>query len=92
MAILCIKPHLPPRDSGATILKSKASDFVFVRRPLFWILLMATVVQATAQFIPSNYITSYAVDVGLGSSKGSLLLSLINLAEDIGQPLIGMLV
>lgn len=43
-----------------------------------------------AQFIPSSYIPSYAVDVGLSSSKGSVLLSLMNLGEAIGQPLIGV--
>lgn len=89
MGILCIKPRLPASEAQPAI--PKARDFAFVRKPLLWILLAATMVQALAQFVPSTYIPSYSLDVGLSPTLGSLLLSLLNLGEAIGQPLQGIL-
>ena len=71
--------------------KPKWSDFDFVRKPLFWVLLTATIVQGLAHYTPSLYLPSYAIDMGIPSAKGSLLVSLINLAQAIGQPLQGLL-
>lgn len=71
--------------------KPALSDFNFGRKPLFWVLLTATMIQGLAHYVPSIYIPSYALDVGLTSTKGALLLSLLNLATAIGQPLQGML-
>ncbi|KAL9012050.1 MAG: hypothetical protein Q9173_003153 [Seirophora scorigena] len=71
--------------------KPKWSDFDFLRKPLFWVLLTATVIQGLAHYMPSLYLPSYAIDMGLSSAKGSLLVSLINVAQAIGQPLQGLL-
>ncbi|KAL8920957.1 MAG: hypothetical protein Q9208_005983 [Pyrenodesmia sp. 3 TL-2023] len=71
--------------------KPKWSDFDFLRKPLFWVLLTATVIQGLAFFMPSLYLPSYATDVGLSSAQGFLLVSLINLSQAIGQPLQGLL-
>ncbi|KAL8912811.1 MAG: hypothetical protein Q9171_002269 [Xanthocarpia ochracea] len=71
--------------------KPKRSDFDFLRKPLFWVLLTATAAQGLAHYMPSLYLPSYAIDMGLLSAQGSLLVSLINLAQAIGQPLQGLL-
>ena len=89
IGILCIKPRLPASEALPAV--PKARDFAFVRKPLLWILLAATMVQALAQFVPSTYIPSYCLDIGLSPTLGSLLLSLLNLGEAIGQPLQGVL-
>ena len=87
--------------SGLTVVKSrlpddqpprpKRSDFDFLRKPLFWILWAATIAQGLAFYMPSLYLPSYAVDLGVSPAKASLLVSLTNLAQAIGQPLQGLL-
>ena len=89
IGILCIKPRLPVSEALPAV--PKARDFAFVHKPLLWILLAATMVQALAQFVPSAYIPSYCLDIGLSPTLGSLLLTLLNLGEAIGQPLLGVL-
>ena len=89
IGILCIKPRLPVAEALPAV--PKARDFVFVHKPLLWILLTATMVQALAQFAPSAYIPSYGLDIGLSPTLASLSLTLLNLGEAIGQPLLGVL-
>lgn len=72
-------------------VKPSTSDFGFLRSPLFWILSIATLVQGLAHYVPSIYLPSYAQDFGMSASKGSLVLSMLNVATAIGQPLQGML-
>ena len=66
-------------------------DFDFLRKPLFHILLASTVIQAMAHYGPSVYLPLIGADFGLSSSQGAMLVSLLNLAQAIGQPLQGML-
>ena len=85
--LLGITSRLPPTQAP----KPKRSDFEFLQKPLFWMLLTATTIQGLAHYMPSLYLPSYAIDMGLSSAKGSLLVSLLNLAQAIGQPLQGLL-
>ena len=85
--LLGITSRVPTTDAP----KPKFSDFDFLRKPLFWVLLTATIIQGLAHYMPSLYLPSYALDMGLSSAKGSLLVTLINLAQAIGQPLQGLL-
>lgn len=55
--------------------KPKWSDFDFLRKPLFWVLLTANVSQGLPHYMPSLYLPSYAIDMGLSSAQGSLLVS-----------------
>ena len=89
IGILCIRPRLLASEAQPAV--PKARDFAFMRTLLFWILLAATMVQALAQFVPSTYMPTYSLDVGLSPTLGSLLLTLLNLGEAIGQPLLGVL-
>ena len=85
--LLGITSRVPPKQAP----KPTTKDFDFVQRPLFWILLLATIIQGLAHYLPSLYLPSYALDMGLSSAEGSLLVSLLNLAQAIGQPLQGFL-
>jgi predicted MFS family arabinose efflux permease len=62
-----------------------ASDWGFLRVPLFWIYLGATVVQGFGFFFPSLYLPSFASALGLGSRNGALLLALMSVAQVFGQ-------
>ena len=85
--LLCISSRVPPAETS----KPATSDFDFLRKPLFWVLLTATIVQGLAHYVPSIYLPSYALDIGSTPSIGALLVSLLNLATAFGQPLQGML-
>ena len=87
LGLLCISP----RTRHPVAPKPARSDFDFVRVPLFWVLLATTLLQGLAHYVPSIYIPAYALDIGLTPTQGALLLSLLNLATAIGQPLQGML-
>ena len=68
ISLLCIKPRLPVLAKAP---KPTFCDFNFARKPLFWILFVATTAQGLAHYVPSIYIPSYALDVGLSPSKGA---------------------
>ena len=80
MSLLCIHPRTPYPVAP----KLTRSDVGFVRKQLFWVLPTATISQGLAHYVPSIFIPSYALDIGLTSTKGALLLSLLNLATAIG--------
>ncbi len=85
--LLCITSRVPPIKPP----RPRTSDFEFLRKPLFWVLLTATILQGLAHYVPSIYLPSYALDMGLTPTKGALLVSLLNLATAFGQPLQGLL-
>jgi len=66
-------------------------DIDFVKKPLFLIMLTATMVQAAAHYGPSLYLPSFGADFGLSPAEAATLASLLNLAQAIGQPLQGWL-
>ena len=71
--LLGITSRVPPKQAS----KPTTKDFDFVRRPRFWILLLTTIIQGLAHYLPSLYLPSYALDMGLSSAEGSLLVSLL---------------
>lgn len=79
------------RSTNQPSAKASTSDFGFFRSPLFCILSIATLIQGLAHYVPSIYLPSYAHDFGMSASNGSLVLSMLNVATAIGQPLQGML-
>lgn len=80
-----------PRTPAEKAPKPNRHDFDFLRKPLFLVFLTATVVQAVAHYGPSTYLPSIGADFGLSEAQGAMLVSLLNLAQAIGQPLQGML-
>lgn len=87
IGLLCIHPRVPP----SAIPKTSLRDFSFMRKPLFLIMLFSTMLQALAHYGPSIYLPSFGQDFGLSPAQGSLLASMLNLAQAIGQPLQGQL-
>jgi predicted MFS family arabinose efflux permease len=88
LGLLCVRPRLshstkPPKPS--------LRDFDFIKKPLFLIMLLATIVQAIGHYGPSLYLPSFGADFGLSSAEAAMLASLLNLAQAVGQPLQGWL-
>ena len=63
--------------SGAT---GAFTPFILLRKPLFWIYGLSTLVQGLGFLFPSLYHPSYAIAIGLPSTNGALLLTLISIA------------
>ncbi|KAB8217049.1 major facilitator superfamily domain-containing protein [Aspergillus novoparasiticus] len=67
-------------------------SYAFLRKPLFWLILLSNVLQALSQYLPSIYIPSYATAViGASSASASALLAIYNIASAICQPFLGLL-
>ncbi|KAH9814238.1 major facilitator superfamily domain-containing protein [Melampsora americana] len=58
----------------------------YLRKPIFWAFVAVTLVQSLAYFVPSLYMPSYAMSIGL---PGGFTLALYSGASIIGQLLIG---
>lgn len=87
VGLLCVHPRVP-----VTVVPSPSrDDFNFVKRPLFFVILTATIFQAIAQYGPILYLPTFGTQFALTSTQGALLVSLLNLAQAVGQPLQGML-
>ena len=85
LSVLCCQPRLPYEEAKSPVKIS----YGFLTRPLFWLLATATVWQALAAYQPGVYLPSYASDIGISVEKGSLLLTYLNIASVIGQPVLG---
>ncbi|THX59267.1 MFS general substrate transporter [Aureobasidium pullulans] len=88
LGLLCVRPRLPV---AAKPPPPSWRDFDFAKKPLFLIMLLATIVQAIGHYGPSLYLPSFAADFGISTSQGAMLASFLNLAQAIGQPLQGWL-
>jgi len=88
LGLICIRPRVP---SSVRPPPPSRKDFDFVKKPLFVIMLLATIVQALAHYGPSLYLPTFGESFGLSATEGALLVSLLNLAQAIGQPLQGWL-
>lgn len=80
-----------PRVSVAEVPPPSSRDFDFLRKPLVFIILVAAIIQALAHYGPSLYLPTFSADFGLTPTHGALLVSLLKLAQAIGQPLQGWL-
>ncbi|KAH0284072.1 MFS general substrate transporter [Aureobasidium namibiae CBS 147.97] len=88
LGLLCIRPRLPV---SAKPPSPSRKDFEFAKKPLFLIMLIATMIQAAAHYGPSLYLPSFGADFALSPAEAAMLASLLNLAQAIGQPLQGWL-
>ncbi|KAK5957933.1 hypothetical protein OHC33_001123 [Knufia fluminis] len=67
------------------------SDWGFLRSPLFWTYSVSNLLMGLGYFFPSLYLPSYASSIGLSSSKGALLLTLMSVSQVAGQLTFGYL-
>ncbi|KAE8399000.1 major facilitator superfamily domain-containing protein [Aspergillus pseudonomiae] len=95
IALIAVRPRLPSSRSAGNEKENPLSgqfSYRFLRRPLFWLILLSNVLQALSQYLPSVYIPSYATAViGTSSASASALLAIYNIASAICQPLLGLL-
>jgi predicted MFS family arabinose efflux permease len=76
-----VKGRLPPAGESALA----RTNWSFLRKPLFWIYCISTLLQGFGFFFPSLYLPSYATSIGLKSSQGALLLAIMSLCQVLGQ-------
>lgn len=82
-----LEGRLPPSEQSTM----SRTNWSFLKKPLFWVFCMSTMVQGLAFFIPAVFLPSYAADIGLSSTQGALLLALMSAAQVLGQFAFGYL-
>lgn len=85
--ITLFKGRLPPAESSAL----SRTNWVFLKRPLFWIYASAILAQGLGFFLPAVFLPSYASALGIPSIRGALLLALMCIAQVLGQFTFGYL-
>lgn len=63
----------------------------FLRLSSFWILELSNIIQGLGYFLPSAYLSSFATNIGLSNTLGTLLLSLFNGTSIFGGIIMGVL-
>ncbi|KAG8926282.1 hypothetical protein FRC01_009062 [Tulasnella sp. 417] len=84
-ALVYAKPRLPV----AQIFAANAVDTSFLKNQVFWIFFIANIIQAFANFLPGIYLPSFANDLNLSTTSGTLALALMNATSMPGLILIG---
>ncbi|KAG9006361.1 hypothetical protein FRB94_000825 [Tulasnella sp. JGI-2019a] len=84
-SFLFAKPRLPPTQARA----SNDLDLSFMKNQAFWLFIIANIIQAFANFLPGIYLPSFANDLKLSTTSGTLALSLMNAFSVPGLILIG---
>ncbi|PIA91005.1 Monocarboxylate transporter 4 [Cercospora beticola] len=67
------------------------TDWTFLKNPLFWVYSLSNLAMGLGYFFPSIYLPSYATSAGLPSSQGALLLTIMSVAQVLGQFCFGYL-
>ncbi|KAF9071401.1 major facilitator superfamily domain-containing protein [Rhodocollybia butyracea] len=84
-------PFIKPRVPVAQVVEVRSVNTAFLTYSSFWILFIANLFQGLANFLPSLYLPTFASDLNLGTTSGSLALSLINGASVPGLIFLGWL-
>ncbi|KIO32296.1 hypothetical protein M407DRAFT_57001, partial [Tulasnella calospora MUT 4182] len=84
-AFVYAKPRLPV----AQISAANVVDTSFLKNRVFWIFIIANIFQAFANFLPGIYLPSFANDLKLSTTSGTLALALMNATSMPGLVLIG---
>ncbi|KAF4956617.1 hypothetical protein F66182_18350, partial [Fusarium sp. NRRL 66182] len=63
----------------------------FLRLSTFWILEISNIIQGLGYFLPSAYLSSFARDIGLSDTYGTLVLALFNGTSVFGGVVMGIL-
>ncbi|KAF9065349.1 major facilitator superfamily domain-containing protein [Rhodocollybia butyracea] len=84
-------PFIKPRVPVAQVVEVRSINTAFLTYSSFWILFIANLFQGLANFLPSLYLPTFASDLNLGTTSGSLALSLINGASVPGLIFLGWL-
>lgn len=94
IALLFIKERVPvaKKPRFARQMRERRSlPLAFLRKSPFWAFAGVVALTSSGGFLPSIYIPTYAVDIGLGPQAGTILISLINISGVPGLLLWGYL-
>ncbi|KAF1955100.1 MFS general substrate transporter [Byssothecium circinans] len=73
--------------------RSRPSQTIaFWKQPLFYLFTFTTGIQCLGYFLPALYMPSFASDLGISTTLGSLLITFFQLVCVISQPLYGTMV
>jgi len=81
------KGRLPPSERT----QAAKTNWSFLRKPLFYVYGLSTLVYGLGFFFPLLYLPSYATTIGLSSTQGALLLSVMSISQVLGQFFFGYL-
>jgi Na+/melibiose symporter-like transporter len=97
IALFGVRPRLPSSPASDSHENDKVNplsgnlSYSFMRKPLFWLVLVSNVMQALSQYLPSVYIPSYATEVaGAPPAQAAVLLTIYNVSSALIQPCIGV--
>lgn len=82
-----LKPRLPEAGASAPA----KTDWSFLQSHLFWTYSLSNLAMGMGYFFPSLYIPSYALECGMSSTQGALLLALMAVSQVLGQTSFGYL-
>ncbi|KAK3191194.1 hypothetical protein K4F52_002782 [Lecanicillium sp. MT-2017a] len=85
--LFLFKPRLPPSRQFSLA----RANWSFFDRSLFWAFSASILIQGIGFFFPSVFLPSYAAEVGISPTNGALLLSLMSIAQVLGQFAFGWL-
>jgi predicted MFS family arabinose efflux permease len=89
LAILVVHPREPVKSEA--IIKQEPVTWKPFRKPLFWLVALSVFLQGLANMLPATYIPTYATNLGISSTKASLLLTVLNICGMVGQVAFGFL-
>lgn len=79
IALLLLRPRLPPRKSGPLILWSA------LKEPAYSSFIFGLMLAFVAFFIPFFYAQTYALNIGMDENLAFYLLSIMNAAGMVGR-------
>nr|OQO30280.1 hypothetical protein B0A51_03106 [Rachicladosporium sp. CCFEE 5018] len=84
-------PFLRPRVPVSAATAPSRTDWSFLHDPTFWLYSTSNLAMGLGYFFPSLYIPSYATANGMTPLRGALLLTLMSIAQVLGQLTFGYL-
>ncbi|KAH6712061.1 major facilitator superfamily domain-containing protein [Leptodontidium sp. MPI-SDFR-AT-0119] len=82
-----LKGRLPPSEQGAIA----RVNWSFLKKPLFYIYAVSTLVQGLGFFFPAIYLPTYATALGLSATEGALILAIMSISQTLGQFAVGFM-
>lgn len=86
--MLFLRPRLPISSSSTPA----PLDLSFLKSSVFWFLQAGNIIEALGYFIPQVYLPTYSASLNLPTSRGTLLLSLVNTASVVSTIIVGLLI
>ncbi|KAG8935189.1 hypothetical protein FRC01_007422 [Tulasnella sp. 417] len=86
-AFVYAKPRLPVAQASATATLDKS----FLKDQVFWVFFISNTIQAFANFLPGIYLPSFAKDLKLSTTSGTLALALMNATSVPGLIIMGVM-